>query len=169
MSKKKNYLFDKCGDKCKVCGYNNCSRALEFHHIKETEYTINRRSGGGGGVENMTWPDIRKDYPYMITMCSNCHKEVHAGLHPEIPVPEERWKDYTGRPPYGYLWEGKREKRKLVKKKEEYENLQFILAEIKSGTSYGKLSNRLDKLGIKPQRAKKWHPMTIWNIIKKWE
>ena len=66
------------GGKCELCGYNKITSALEFHHInpKEKDYSI---SGGTKSFEN-----IKKELDKCMLVCSNCHKEIHSNLHPEI-------------------------------------------------------------------------------------
>lgn len=63
------------GDKCKLCGYNKCSRALEFHHLdpmnKEFEVcTSNGRS----------YARLFAEAAKCILLCSNCHREVEEGI-----------------------------------------------------------------------------------------
>jgi hypothetical protein len=61
--------------RCQLCGYDRYLGALDWHHLK----------GNGGGKRR---PDIRKYGPARfaeaikdcLLICSNCHKEVHAGL-----------------------------------------------------------------------------------------
>lgn len=69
---------DKCleykGGECMVCGYNKYYGALEFHHLnpEEKDFTI---SGGTKCFESLK-PELDK----FMVVCSNCHKEIHAGL-----------------------------------------------------------------------------------------
>lgn len=62
------------GGKCEVCGYSKCIQALEFHHLDPTykDFSI---SGGTKSFERLK-PEVDK----CILVCSNCHKEIHAGL-----------------------------------------------------------------------------------------
>lgn len=63
---------------CKLCGYNNCKQALEFHHLDPTlkEYRI---------ADLITHKEdtIIKELEKCILVCANCHREIHYGLHPE--------------------------------------------------------------------------------------
>lgn len=70
----KRRLIEYKGGKCQICGYNRCINALEFHHLdpNEKDFTI---SGGTKSFESLK-PEVDK----CILVCSNCHREIHAGL-----------------------------------------------------------------------------------------
>lgn len=70
----KQRLVDYKGGKCQICGYNRYINALEFHHVnpEEKDFTI---SGGTKSFDTLK-PEIDK----CILVCSNCHREIHAGL-----------------------------------------------------------------------------------------
>lgn len=70
----KQRLVDYKGGKCQICGYDRCINALEFHHVnpEEKDFTI---SGGTKSFDTLK-PEIDK----CILVCSNCHREIHAGL-----------------------------------------------------------------------------------------
>ena len=62
------------GGKCECCGYCKCIEALEFHHLdpKTKEFQIS------GCCKSF---DILKmEVNKCILVCSNCHKEIHAGI-----------------------------------------------------------------------------------------
>jgi hypothetical protein len=63
---------------CKLCGYNKCKQALEFHHLDPTlkEYRI---------ADLITHKEdtIIKELEKCILVCANCHREIHYGLRPE--------------------------------------------------------------------------------------
>jgi predicted HNH restriction endonuclease len=66
------------GGKCKICGYDKCATALEFHHPDPLakDFTISRKA---------TWSEsLIKELGKTVLLCSNCHREVHAGWHPEF-------------------------------------------------------------------------------------
>ena len=67
-------LVEYKGGKCQCCGYNNCIEALEFHHLNpaEKDFTI---SGTSKSFES-----LKKEADKCILVCSNCHKEIHAGV-----------------------------------------------------------------------------------------
>ena len=65
------------GGKCVICGYTRCFSALEFHHLDPNtkDFAISAK---------MSWETIRTELDKTILVCSNCHKEIHAGLHPSL-------------------------------------------------------------------------------------
>ena len=69
-------LYD--DNKCQICGYNKCYQALEFHHInpKEKEFNIAQMLRQSSILnENIIKEELKK----CILVCSNCHREIHAG------------------------------------------------------------------------------------------
>lgn len=62
------------GNKCIICGYNKCSRALVFHHIDSAkkEFSISSVS--------RSWETIKKELDKCILLCMNCHAEEHYKL-----------------------------------------------------------------------------------------
>ena len=62
------------GGRCQICGYDRCINALEFHHLnpQEKDFTIS----GGTKSLNLLLPEVDK----CILVCSNCHREIHAGI-----------------------------------------------------------------------------------------
>ena len=70
----KQRLIDYKGGKYQICGYNRCINALEFHHInpKEKDFTIS------GGTKSFN--TLKLEVDKCILVCSNCHREIHAGL-----------------------------------------------------------------------------------------
>lgn len=73
----KRRAVDYLGSSCKVCGYNKCLAALEFHHLdpKEKDFQIsdvyrNPRK----------WEDVVIELNKCILVCANCHREIHQGL-----------------------------------------------------------------------------------------
>lgn len=62
---------------CKVCGYNKCKAALDFHHIDPNEKDdrilnlINRKK---------SLEVIQKEIDKCVVLCCRCHREVHAGI-----------------------------------------------------------------------------------------
>jgi len=65
------------GGKCQLCNFIGSNHAMHFHHLiasqkKKTISSITNR--------NDFFEEIKK----CILVCSNCHMEIHDGLHPKI-------------------------------------------------------------------------------------
>lgn len=64
------------GGKCELCGYSKYSGALDFHHIdpklKDPKFP---------GMRSWSWDKIKNEIDKCALLCSNCHREVHAGVH----------------------------------------------------------------------------------------
>ena len=62
------------GGCCQVCGYNQCMRAMNFHHINPLvkDFTIS--------AAIYSWDKIRTELDKCVLLCANCHAEVHDGL-----------------------------------------------------------------------------------------
>jgi hypothetical protein len=75
------------GSKCGCCGYDKCHNALEFHHIDPNE-----KEPGWGSFQSHTrsWARIVVEMAKCVMICSNCHKECHAGIR-EIPPDIQRF------------------------------------------------------------------------------
>ena len=58
------------------CGYNKCNQALEFHHIDEDLKSFN--IGFKGYCRS--WVRVKNELDKCVIVCSNCHKEIHAGI-----------------------------------------------------------------------------------------
>lgn len=67
------------GGKCTLCGYNKCDSALEFHHKNPDTKDFEPSYGKRMDFEKFM-TEIRK----CILVCSNCHREIHNGLHGDI-------------------------------------------------------------------------------------
>lgn len=59
---------------CHFCA-ENCSVALDFHHLdpREKEFEL-----GKGEIKSV--PRIEAELKKCVVLCSNCHRKVHAGL-----------------------------------------------------------------------------------------
>jgi DNA-binding CsgD family transcriptional regulator len=60
----------------KHCGYNKCVDALEFHHLDPTQKDFGIASKG----ITRSWDKVKEELDKCIMVCSNCHREIHAGL-----------------------------------------------------------------------------------------
>lgn len=67
-------LVEYKGGKCQCCGYNNCIEALEFHHLDPSQKDF-QISGTSRAFET-----LKQEVDKCIMVCSNCHKEIHAGI-----------------------------------------------------------------------------------------
>ena len=65
------------GCKCQCCSYDKCRQALELHHINPEAKEL---SFGQVMANPKRWPDIVIELRKCILVCSNCHKEIHAGI-----------------------------------------------------------------------------------------
>ena len=72
---KRMMLMAEMGNVCKVCGYAKPC-ALEFHHVAKKRFTLDSRTLGQ--IQDMSL--IRSEVKRCVLLCSNCHKEVHAGV-----------------------------------------------------------------------------------------
>lgn len=63
------------GDKCEICGYNNCIGALQFHHLdssqKDFELSVKYNNG------NFDMKSLYKEVDKCQLLCANCHAEKH--------------------------------------------------------------------------------------------
>ena len=72
--RKKKALVEYKGGKCQCCDYYKCIEALEFHHLDPNikSFTISGKS--------KSFNSLKSEVDKCILVCSNCHKEIHAGL-----------------------------------------------------------------------------------------
>ena len=64
------------GGKCCICGYNRYIGALEFHHLNPNEKDF----GIGSKGYTRSLEKVKEELDKCICVCSNCHKEIHAGV-----------------------------------------------------------------------------------------
>jgi hypothetical protein len=64
------------GGKCVLCGYSKCNAALEFHHLDKATKGFGLAKGG----RIRSWESIAKELDKCILVCSNCHRELEAGI-----------------------------------------------------------------------------------------
>ena len=81
------------GGCCSLCGYARCVRALEFHHLERhnKSFTISKFIGDAVGhfllgeglspdnIEKI-WETVAWELRKCVLLCSNCHREVEAGV-----------------------------------------------------------------------------------------
>lgn len=63
------------GGHCQVCGYDQCNAAMEFHHLDKTAKVM-----GIGKNRSTTFSKIKPELDKTILLCSNCHRELEAGI-----------------------------------------------------------------------------------------
>lgn len=80
VSKRRKRLMDMAreykGECCQLCGYDRCTRALEFHHIEPEKKSFSI-SGEG---HTRSWDNLKEELDKCILLCSNCHREVEDGF-----------------------------------------------------------------------------------------
>jgi hypothetical protein len=62
------------GGKCKHCGYNKHKDILQFHHLKDKNFTI-------GHVGKISWNKLIKEIDKCILLCPTCHRKAHTYKH----------------------------------------------------------------------------------------
>lgn len=74
------------GGKCERCGYDTYLGALDFHHIisDEKNFTI--------GDRDFKLKDCIEETKKCVLICTNCHREIHAGLWNIDEILKERRK-----------------------------------------------------------------------------
>lgn len=74
----KQQAVDYKGGKCMVCGYARCIAALEFYHVSKDgkDFNISHKC--------LSFEKLMTELDKCILVCSNCHREIHAGLWPLI-------------------------------------------------------------------------------------
>lgn len=63
------------GGKCQICGYDKYQAAFDFHHLDPMGKDFNISAG------LTSWERIQPELDKCVLLCSNCHREVHDGLH----------------------------------------------------------------------------------------
>jgi len=64
------------GNKCAICGYNKCIKALEFHHLDDKQKDFGISAKG----YTRSWDHVKKEIEKCILLCANCHREVHESI-----------------------------------------------------------------------------------------
>ena len=82
-------IVEAMGGCCQICGYNRCEKALELHHIEPDKKEL---SFGAIRANPQSWIKIVDELRKCILLCSNCHKEFHAGII-ELPLEYQTFND----------------------------------------------------------------------------
>jgi hypothetical protein len=72
----KQILVDEAGGSCRLCGYDRCVAALQFHHLDRTDKRFGLASQGVTRGIRAARAEARK----CVLLCANCHAEVEAGI-----------------------------------------------------------------------------------------
>jgi len=73
--KVKHLLVEEAGGRCRLCGYDRCVAALEFHHLDPDAKEFGVAQRGARSIER-----LRAEARKCVLLCSNCHAEVEAGF-----------------------------------------------------------------------------------------
>lgn len=80
----KQKIIDGYGGKCMSCGYDKCNSALELHHVNPK---LKELSFGRIVANPKSFATIVSEIKKCVLVCSNCHREIHAGIR---LCPEQR-------------------------------------------------------------------------------
>lgn len=75
VEKHRQMAYDMFGRECKLCGYNKCLSALEYHHLDPE-----KKEGNPSKILYRSWENVVKELSGCVLLCANCHREVHAGV-----------------------------------------------------------------------------------------
>ena len=59
---------------CAICGYNECTAALDFHHANSKDKSFPLSINGLQHKDNCIVEEINK----CVLLCANCHREIHV-------------------------------------------------------------------------------------------
>jgi hypothetical protein len=73
--RKKQILVEEAGGRCRLCGYDRCVAALEFHHVdpRTKSFPLSAR-GCTRSIKT-----LRAEAAKCVLLCANCHAEVENG------------------------------------------------------------------------------------------
>ena len=71
----KQRLLDHYGGKCKACGYDECMRALDFHHPESAD-----KDPSFEGIRYWDFERAIIELDKCVLLCSNCHRKEHCSL-----------------------------------------------------------------------------------------
>ena len=73
--KVRQMALDHLGAQCQICGYNRCMNALDFHHKDSSTKEFGLSQDG----LTRSWERVKREVEKCVLICSNCHREIHAG------------------------------------------------------------------------------------------
>jgi hypothetical protein len=65
---------DKIEKGCKICRYNKSAVALEWHHLHDDKLD------NPSNLLKRSWERYMAEIEKCVLLCSNCHRELHAGI-----------------------------------------------------------------------------------------
>lgn len=71
----KQTLVAEAGGKCTRCGYNKCTRVLNFHHLEPDSKSFGISDRLSANIEV-----LRLEAKKCILLCPTCHQEKHCGV-----------------------------------------------------------------------------------------
>ena len=72
----KEILVAEAGGCCRLCGYDRCRAALQFHHLDPSAKQFGVAENGMARSIERLRAEVRK----CVLLCSNCHAEVENGI-----------------------------------------------------------------------------------------
>jgi hypothetical protein len=87
----RNWLSRNGYTKCSICGYDNCSRSLSFHHLDSDKknFAISQWINSHAyTTENEAL--LEAELENCIYLCANCHWEAHSNFFSLIPFGTEQ-------------------------------------------------------------------------------
>jgi len=78
---RKIVLIKLLGGKCEICGYDKCGRSMNFHHIIPLDKKMDLAKGN---INRNNKVKVLEEIKKVVLLCSNCHGEVHSGLHENL-------------------------------------------------------------------------------------
>ncbi len=100
----KQKIINHMGGCCCICGYTNSNRNLVTHHLDPNTKSFNVAARS----VNLDYPveELVTEMKKCVLVCSNCHREIHAGLiqnpsettfEDKSPSFVEEWEEYKNR------------------------------------------------------------------------
>lgn len=71
----KEHMKNYKGGSCQLCGYGDCLRSLDFHHMDPDQKEFHF-----GGKHNYGWDRLRAELDKCVLLCRNCHGEVENAV-----------------------------------------------------------------------------------------
>ena len=72
----KRRLVEQAGGGCRLCGYDRCDAALQFHHLEPGTKSFHLARQG----VSRSWSRALAEANKCILLCANCHAEVEVGF-----------------------------------------------------------------------------------------